>query len=99
MYTFRVLKLKMPKTLKNIDGQTVRRIVREDLDRPARVAPVKACLNGAMQSARVEWVNSKLRRKASEWQGALYIDEVLFEASGGGVGWGRWMEACQETKA
>ena len=85
--TSRDLKLKMPKTLKDIDGRMVRRIVRDDLDRPARVAPVKACLNGTMQSARVEWVNSKLRRKSSEWQGALYIDEVLFEASGGGVGW------------
>ena len=93
MYTFRVLKLKMPKTLKNIDGQTVRRIVREDLDRPARVTPVKACLTEAMKSGRVEWVNSELRWKSSEWQGVLYLDEVFFEASGGCFGW-----RLEETK-
>ena len=58
---------------KNIDGQTVRRIVREDLDRPARVTPVKACLTEAMKSGRVEWVNSKLRWKTSEWQGVFYL--------------------------
>ena len=33
------------------------------------------------------WVKSKLRWKASEWQGVLFVDEVLFEVSGGGGGW------------
>ena len=63
--------MRLPKTLKNIDGRTVRRIMREDLDRPARVAPVKAFLTEAIKCGRVDWVKSKLRG-----------EEVLFIALG-----------------
>ena len=48
---------------------------------------MKADLTEEMKSGRVEWVKSKLRWKTSEWQGVLFVDEVLFEASDGGEGW------------
>ena len=35
--------------------------MRENLDRPARVAPVKAFLTEAIKCGRVDWVKSKLR--------------------------------------
>ena len=52
--TSRDLKMRLPKTLKNIDGRTVRRIMRENLDRSASVAPVKAFLTEAMKCGRVD---------------------------------------------
>ena len=62
--TSRDLKMRMPKTLKNIDGRTVRRIIREDLDRPARVAPCQSMTQSeAMTCGRVDWVKSKVGEK------------------------------------
>ena len=80
------LKMRMPKTLKSIDARTVRRITREYLDRPASVAPEKPFLTDELKSGRIEWVNTNLRKRKSTWDHTLYLDEVMFEARGGG-GW------------
>ena len=74
----------MYKLLKNISAKTVRRILDVDLDRPARVAPEKPYLTEDMKVRRVEWATTNLRRKKSSCESVLFIDEVMFEATGGG---------------
>ena len=83
-FTSRNLKSRMYKLLKNISARTVRRILDVDLDRPARVAPEKPFLTEDMKDRRVEWAITNLRRKKSSWESVLFIDEVMFEATGGG---------------
>ena len=85
-FTSRNLKSRMYKLLKNISARTVRRILDVDLDRPARVAPEKPYLREDMKVRRVEWATTNLRRK-SYWESVLFIDEVMFEATGGGGSW------------
>ena len=87
------LKMRLPKTLKNIDGRTVRRIMREDLDRPARVAPCQSMTQSeAMKCGRVDWVKSKVGEK---WLGrsALHRWGHVW-----GKGWRRWMETGEEIQ-
>ena len=64
----------------------MRRITREVLDRPASVATVKPYLTEANKAGRVQWVTANLRRRNRTWEEVIYIDEVMFEARGGG-GW------------
>ena len=80
------LKMRLRKTLKRIDGRTVRRIMRDVLDRPASVAAVKPYLTEANKESRVQWATTNLRRSKRTWEGVFFIDEVMFEARGGG-GW------------
>ena len=85
--TSRELKMRMPRLLKNLSARTVRRILDIDLDRPARVAPEKIFLTDEMKVRRVEWATTNLRRRKSYWESVLFIDEVMFEATGGGGSW------------
>ena len=85
--TSRDLKMRMPRLLKNLSPRTVRRILDVDLDRPARVAPEKIYLTDEMKARRVEWATTNLRRKKTYWERVLFIDEVMFEATGGGGSW------------
>ena len=77
----------MYKLLKNISARTVRKILDVDLDHPARVAPEKPYLTEDMKVRRVEWAITNLRRKKSSCESVLFIDEVMFEATGVGGSW------------
>ena len=75
----------MYKLLKNISARTVRRILDVDLDRPARVALEKPFLMEDMKDRRVDkWATTNMRRKKSSWESVLFIDKVMFEATGAG---------------
>ena len=81
------LKIMMPKLLRNLDARTIRRIMRDELDRPASVAPVKAVLTDEMRSERIKWVKGKLKLRKAIWEDVLFCDEVMFQARGGGGDW------------
>ena len=85
--TSRELKMRMPRLLKNLSARIVRRSLDIDLDCPARVAPEKIYLTDEMKARRVEWATTNLRRKKSSWESVLFVDEVMFEATGGGGSW------------
>ena len=48
------------------------------------MAPEKPFLKEDMKDRRVEWAITNLRRKKSSWESVLFIDEVMFEATGAG---------------
>ena len=81
------LKLRLPRTLANIDARTVRRILFYDLDRPARIAALKPDLTEQNKMDRLAWVKTNMRKPRRTWDLILFCDEVRFEAQGRGGSW------------
>ena len=81
------LKLRLPRTLANINARTVRRILFYDLDRPARFAALKPDLTEQNKMGRLAWVKTNMRKLRRTWDHILFCDEVRFEAQGRGGSW------------
>ena len=69
------LKLRLPRTLANIDARTVRRILFYDLDRPARIAALKPDLTEQNKMDRLAWVKTNMRKpRKPNSHYATYLD-------------------------
>ena len=80
------VKMRLKRTLRHLSARTIRRIMVNDLGRPAAVASKKPYLTEEKKVLRMTWCKSMLRKPRRFWQDVMFVDEVMFstKASTGG---------------